>query len=475
MTAVLSIKKVLRLRRSAWTDSLVWSVPAILLLVLSSKSVTLVLAAQGIGWANYLDEILFVGYVAWVGGVTVIGYRRLYFSQVYPWLLVFTLLGALASLVNQVPARIALLGFFLAVKPLLILITFQSLPWERASVGRVLRAIHVLLVVITVAAVVYGLVFDVILVANPAPAHRVLPGSRLDLTPVRSFFVHPGPFSSTMAIAATYHFGRWLVLKSRWSILLCLLALIGVILSIRLKALFIVPWSLLLMYGLNRFRGLRVKRKALVSGAILGVVILIVTLVLAVLLAEVLAIYFSENSSAVRTLLFRNALVINRESWGLGAGFGMYGSAISVSQHYSPLYYRFGLASLHGATPENPTFITDQWWSWFLGEVGLWGTAAFLAALGVTMAGLQRQANFWCDKDPALAALAYAAIGALAYGLLSGFADASLTTPPTGYYIMALAGLGYSLHRGRLRNIQSETRFFPEKTWFLRQRDVSIL
>lgn len=431
----------------------VFLLSSIFCLTLISGSLSSLIENQAGSLAKYLDELLLsilLFYVFVVAFLT----KKVYISKVVPWVIVFSIWTILSSLVNQVSAKIALLGFLLISKPLVIFLAHQLVLLNRRASLRMLKILAGIFCAVTIVAIGYMLVFEIVLESNPM--HGTIPKDvRLGLKATRSFFIHPSAFSSIMTITAIYHFTHSLLMKSKFSFSLFLLSFIGVVLALRLKALLLLPICLLLVYYLVYVRQSKVKPTRFVIGISLSLIILIGLGVLVFLFQDILIDRLSEgvgtSSKAGRMLLLKTALLINKESLGLGSGLGTFGSAVSVSYHYSDIYYQYGIHNLRGGSPSNPAYITDQWWAWYLGEVGIIGTAIFGIALFVITDFLRRIAIYWQSRNAALSALAFASIGCLVYGILGGFAGAYLTAPPVGYCIMSLAGLSYALHRGMLR------------------------
>ena len=76
---------------------------------------------------------------------------------------------------------------------------------------------------------------------------------------------------------------------------------------------------------------------------------------------------------------------------------GRYGSAVST-QYYSPLYYKYRLYRLYGASPEKSNFITDQWWGWYIGESGILGHDLFFISDPINRLGINQD----CEKKTIL-------------------------------------------------------------------------
>ncbi len=406
------------------------------------------LLQSGVGIGRYLDELAFAALVPLIV-VAVIVSGHIYISPYIIWLILFTTVGAISTWLAEVPLNVAAVGALQALKPAVIFILFQSIPLNRRHADVVLRGIDVLFSWMPVLAVIYLVVFEVVLGNNPLPAINESARLRLGISPLRSFFPHANQLGSMMVMAATWQFS-WLVVKGERIRLIPLLAAgFCILATVRMKPMFGLPLVLVLIYILHRVRHGTISRGALFLGigALGFVVAAILLLSTQTSLREVIEDRIGENTASVRTVLLQSAIELNLETYGLGVGFGRFGSPASAVNYYSPLYARFGIDQLPGATPEDPLYITNQWWAWFLAEVGFVGMALFLLMLTLVSLFLYRVARMWYQTAPALAALAYASLGMLVYGVGTGAAGAFLTGPPTAYYAMSLAGLTYAVQR----------------------------
>lgn len=87
---------------------------------------------------------------------------------------------------------------------------------------------------------------------------------------------------------------------------------------------------------------------------------------------QIVKYYFNNESLKGRNLLLKNSLLIMKEYFPLGAGFGTYGTE-SAKIEYSPLYYKY-MMNLHPALNEKRgTELTDCYWPAVLGETGIIG------------------------------------------------------------------------------------------------------
>ncbi len=422
-----------------------WLVFLMYLLILLSNSISSYFQAKGNTEFRFFDEAMLVAFsVPIIVGSILTKKVRINVTIVLAALLM--VYSVLVSLVNDVPLRILILGVLLLVKPLLILAIYQQLPLERRAVSGIFRQIRFLLTALPLLCLLYLFWFEILLGFNPIPG-EVPSSTRFGMTASRSFFVHPSPFSSVMLICAIYQFVRiQLGYKSAIGYISLALAVLGVFLSLRIKAMLFLPFGFALVFFL-------VSRKLTADfGRIIKQVVIVLAAVTAIfvivfMLQTDFNVYFGVDSDAIRTLLLKGAIQLNLDTFGFGVGAGMYGSAISVHSHFSRFYYLLGIAGRYGATPDYSAFVTDQWWSWYLGEIGLWGTSIFVLALLLGARYLLTTATEFRHKIPEFSILAYTALAVLSFGVLTGFADPNLTSPPAGYLIMSLVGIVYSLHR----------------------------
>lgn len=416
-------------------------------LIIISGSISLYLYQRtGVVLTKFLDEMVFAVLAVSIllNGVFAKSRFSLNSSCALTVMLV-SCWGLISSVVNRVHPDVALLGGILVLKPFLVLFVYQNALIGFRGYGRyVLAQLKVFLQVIPILSLIYTFLFELGIKDNWLPGFSM--PERLGLVPSRSFFVHPGVLASVMTVLAMYHFSAFLASRRKASLLLFGVSLIGIILSLRIKSLLFLPFGVCLILATFYFMQKPTLQQALFLLLFLYATLAMLTLMILAFHNE-LTFYLSPGSSAVRTVLMRTALLINQETLGLGKGLGMYGSSISVSYHYSPLYYEYGIANLYGGSPSNYSYITDQWWAWYLGEIGIVGTLLFLTGMIWVILDLYRIARYWHKRDSSLFSLALASIGMVAYGLISGYADANLTTPPTGYFIMGIPGIIYALHR----------------------------
>lgn len=83
------------------------------------------------------------------------------------------------------------------------------------------------------------------------------------------------------------------------------------------------------------------------------------------------------NENAPRYLFFYYAGVTANEYFPLGAGFATFGSD-EAARDYSPLYYLYGFKYLFGMTPDDGSFLSDNFWPMAIGQFGWIGAILYL-------------------------------------------------------------------------------------------------
>lgn len=95
--------------------------------------------------------------------------------------------------------------------------------------------------------------------------------------------------------------------------------------------------------------------------------------------SSILLYYSNEMVTTARSVLLITSFDIARMFFPFGSGFATFGSAVTADPlFYSPLYYYFGLDSIWGLTPMNPTYFSDTFWPIVVAQSGYIGAACFV-------------------------------------------------------------------------------------------------
>lgn len=159
-------------------------------------------------------------------------------------------------------------------------------------------------------------------------------------------------------IIATYSFNR-----GKGFTFSLLISLIVWASTLRVRTfMFIVLFILLYLYFMKINKGLKNAAKILFF--------LIIPLFIFASYAQIDKYFLNENSA--RSVLFSRSLLIFKDYFPFGTGFGTFGTA-SAAKYYSQLYYDYNLNNVWGLSPDYPAFANDNYWPSILAQFGFFG------------------------------------------------------------------------------------------------------
>lgn len=399
-----------------------------------------------------IDEAYFIGFL-FVSLLSVLFFAKININRPVLFAIFLFLLAGILSTARQFTTLAAWLGFLQILKPFLIFLAFQSFVLSLDSAKKIINRLPLLLIGWVIFSFAYILFFEQFLGINPIPSIATVP-DRLGITASRGLFAHVGMLGDLMSVFGIFFFCRWMILRDKWSLILFIIASINILFSLRMRALLVFPISILVVFLLIQFRQIKIKQKHLsLAGIFTLMIFLIGGLMLWVISGELTTRL--QNDQSVRRVLLESSVEISLKNYGFGAGYGRFGSPASAIYEYSPLYYEYGLAYLNRATIDDPSYLTDQWWGWIVGETGLIGMVLFLAIFFIIMRQLFQIGVFWVELNPLLSTYAFAVIGIISYVLLFGFAGSFISGPPMSYLVFSLIGLVYSSHYAFKRQLTS--------------------
>ncbi len=197
------------------------------------------------------------------------------------------------------------------------------------------------------------------------PSH----GIRYGLRSEKLFFSHPTYLAAACIFLLCIMFRMYEFYRRRAVYHMILLGLICAS-TLRTKALAAVILIAVVFYLIC----LRRKRIKIRTWVILGVI------AIAAAWRQIYYYFISLGDEAARSALTLGAVKIVRMYFPFGGGWASYGSAFSISP-YSSLYYRLGLDTVYGLSPDFADFISDTYWPMVFGEAGFIGGCLMIAAL----------------------------------------------------------------------------------------------
>lgn len=90
--------------------------------------------------------------------------------------------------------------------------------------------------------------------------------------------------------------------------------------------------------------------------------------------------YIDLEGASARSALTQTSLVIAKDYFPIGTGFGTYASNVAA-EHYSPVYFMYGLNYIHGLSETDMMFGSDTFWPIIIGQTGVIGTILYIYVL----------------------------------------------------------------------------------------------
>lgn len=111
--------------------------------------------------------------------------------------------------------------------------------------------------------------------------------------------------------------------------------------------------------------------------------ICLIVLVALAVAGEQFAYYYLElEGTSARSALTLTSFEILKDYFPIGTGFGTYASS-QASEHYSPVYIKYGLYDIHGLSASGASFGSDTFWPIIIGQTGFIGTICFIVVIGM--------------------------------------------------------------------------------------------
>lgn len=296
----------------------------------------------------------------------------------YLWLGAALGVGTISSLVHGGDLFPAALDVFLLVKGFLVFYVVLQLPIAR---GRPTAPLSAAMAVGCVA--LFAAAADFALGETyRALIHDSRPIEiRRGLGSIVSILGAPGMAGWFFAFSACIALAFWVVRRRPVHLVLCFAFSVASLLSLRRKPLvgLVVVFVLALLMSARAKSTLRTVTATLfIVGSVAYAAGGLVLGIFEDMLAQY--VYAPEQMAIARNAMLKTSFQIASNYFPLGAGFGKFGGMVSA-WYYSPLYYEYGLSSVHGLSEDQPWYLLDVYWPHLLGELGFIGTAFFICAM----------------------------------------------------------------------------------------------
>lgn len=278
------------------------------------------------------------------------------------------LLGFVSSFIHDVPVNISVLGAFLFVKGLLYLFVFMNLNFTADDISKLIKLMKVVAIIVVVFAIVDLLMwkqFRMLLLKNTV--HDI----RAGMVSVQSLFIHPAIYGWFMVFVGTFAAAAFKVTGKRAYLMAAGAFYLFGMLSFKFKTMLAVFVIILILYMLSGFK------KALVYLFPASLILVAAWFLGGSYVKELTLLTYEryinvDMYDSARNALYMVALTIGQTEFPFGVGFGRYGSFVA-REHYSPVYYEYGMDKIWGLEPSMPVFATDTYWPIIIGETGFIG------------------------------------------------------------------------------------------------------
>ncbi|GAA1982768.1 hypothetical protein [Microbacterium pumilum] len=348
------------------------------------------------------------------------------------WFAGFLIVGAISSLIADVPTEIWLQQAFLSVKGVLLAFAFAQLDWSK----RRLRGL-----------VVGGFVLAGVLILTSAinflapRAWLDFTGADIGLSPLgvpylSGPYAHPAALGRICAVIGISCVVYLLMYGARWLPALTLIAVTSIgFLTVRVKTI----TSMIIVYALFALRSRSTWLVVLVV-ALLPVAALTIIPTLYLLVSADLTSYFFGEEESARGLLIGGAWQIGIDSFPFGAGFGRYGSYMAAI-NYSPEYVIRGWTRYYGLGEglDWGKYLTDTQWPALLGETGWLGTVLFAGGLVAMVASMVRPIS--ASEPKSYTWIRWSGIGWVLLITIESIGAPVFTSPPSYPFTFIGAGI----------------------------------
>lgn len=156
-------------------------------------------------------------------------------------------------------------------------------------------------------------------------------------------------------------------------------------------------------------------------------------------------VFYFGHATFTRSILLRDSIILAKNCFPLGTGFGTFASNIAAT-YYSPLYYQLGYTFIQGMSPNYNVFLSDSFWPIVIAQAGFIGLI-FFALVVVNLLRL-------CFKVVKQDVYAFwSLISIIVYELISSTSESAFFNPsvPSIFFLYAMIISNYIIQYQELK------------------------
>lgn len=369
---------------------------------------------------SFVDE-LFILYLIWVA----ITHSLFKLDKVVFITLIFIFSGILSGLVNNVDSKVIILGLISTCKAIVLFLVFRNIDFNEDDIFYFIRLFSYSIYILVIGEILDLLIpnFRVILGCNP---EDISSRTRFGMRPLSGFF----RYTHITILSFILYFIHKYYVNSRS--LYNKIAALCLLFTLKIKDIV----GFVVNVVLTRLKKIKTEYIFIFVFLFYGLFV-----IYSIALPEHYELYFGEGmeDSTARTALYFASLLIAKDYFPFGTGFGTFASPTS-QQFESPVYSYYQIDHIYGLNYDyNSRFMADTFWPMILGENGVMGFITYVMLLYVIFSPyIIKFLKDTTDIRYLLPTVLFF------YSLISSFAKPVFSGPPFSFLVFGIAGLFYN-------------------------------
>jgi len=268
--------------------------------------------------------------------------------------------------------------------------------------------------------------------------------SRFGFPSVMGLFIHAGQYGWFMLLVGLTYYVEYRMVKKKKTMVKFLAYVVLACLSMKAKVIIGIVWIMLYDY-------LYIQRKKLDLKKMIYpiIAVLLSALVFKDLIVSTYYMYFTNSGGSARYALLQGGLLILKDFFPIGVGFGKYGT-MYAKLYYSEWYYAYGLYKVYGLQPGRVFFGMDTFWPAIMGETGVCGTLIYISLLTFIYRTLIKVYNMKSTKSESrILFISMFSIFVFMQAVIESFGEPIFNSSPQNIIIGIVIGLSLSLYTRR--------------------------